>query len=63
MSMIKNLGEGYYGVEPTSGRVAQAVLDLVEEAYEEAMAIPDEDIIITENGHPISPEAASHTSS
>jgi hypothetical protein len=48
MSMIRNLGEGYYGVEATSGAMSAAVLEQVDEAYEEAMAIPDDAIIITE---------------
>ena len=49
MSMILNLGEGYYGVEAPDGAMSPAVLERMEEAYAEALAISDDDIIITES--------------
>ena len=48
MSMIRNLGEGYYGVEATTRAISPAVLERMDQAYAEAMAIPDGAIIITD---------------
>lgn len=62
MSMIRNLGEGYYGVDASSGAMSPAVLEQVDEAFEEAMAIPDDAIIITEYQYATAaPKAAPRT--
>jgi hypothetical protein len=55
MSMIRTLGEGYYGVEATSGAMSAAVLEQVEQAFAESMAIPDDAIIITDYQYAAAP--------
>jgi hypothetical protein len=49
MSVIRNLGEGYYGVEATSGAMSKAVLDPLDDASAEAMEIPDDDIVVADH--------------
>jgi hypothetical protein len=45
---IRSLGEGYYGVEAPEGAMSPAVLERMDRAYAEALAIPDDQIVITE---------------
>ncbi len=58
MSMIRNLGEGYYGVAATTRAISPAVLERMDEAYADAMAIPDDAIIITDYRYKASPKQA-----
>jgi hypothetical protein len=44
--MIRNLGEGYYGVEATTRAIPTSVLEQMDDAYAKALAISDDAIII-----------------
>jgi hypothetical protein len=52
MSMIRTLGKGYYALEPTKDAVSAAVLDEMDEAYNDAIAIPDDEIKVIDYVYP-----------
>ena len=62
MSTIRILAKGYYSLEPTgtsvSAAVSSAVLDAMDEAWEENLVIPDDEIHVVDYAYPELEETA-----